>query len=75
MGKRRTMNADPISEFDRFDNSDCAILIVDKESGQDFSRPPSPAFLKWAEAERERLRKFGFNLDGTPIKPPDEDAK
>ena len=57
-----------------FDSRDCVILVVDGP-GDNTVRPPSPAFLKWATAERERLAKLGFNLDGTPIKPPDNDAK
>jgi hypothetical protein len=59
-----------------FDSLECGILIVDKEPGTDVVRPPSPEVLKWATAERERLRKIGFNLDGTPLNPPpDADAK
>jgi hypothetical protein len=53
-----------------FDSRDCVILIVDGP-GDNTVRPPSPEFLKWAEAERERLAKYGFNLDGTRIEQPD----
>jgi hypothetical protein len=57
-----------------FDSRDCVILFIDSEQGE--VRPPSPVFLKWAEAERERLAKYGFNLDGTRIQPQNEpDAK
>jgi hypothetical protein len=52
-----------------FDSRDCVILFMD--CAEDEIRPPSPEFLKWAQAERERLAKYGFNLDGTRIQPPD----
>jgi hypothetical protein len=32
---------------------------------------PLSGHLKWKMAERERLAKLGFNLDGTPMNPSD----
>lgn len=58
---------------DDFSSRDCGLLILDSESGE--VRPPSPEILKWADAERKRLAKYGFNLDGTRIEPPPADGK
>jgi hypothetical protein len=58
-----------------FDSLDSPIFISD-EPGDNTVRPASPESLKRFAAERARLAKLGFNLDGTPIKPPPEtDAK
>jgi len=53
-----------------FDSRDCQI-IIDDGPGDSTVRPPSPEYLKWKMAERERLAKLGFNLDGTPMNPSD----
>jgi hypothetical protein len=54
-----------------FHSRDCAILI-DDQPGDSTVRSPSPERLYALEAERERLKKLGFNLDGTRIQPPAE---
>ena len=53
-----------------FDSRETLILI-DDQPGDNTVRPPTPERLKWFMKERERLAKLGFNLDGTPINPPD----
>lgn len=71
------MNSSRPESDDNGDSSslDYVNLVIDSEA-DNVARPPSPAFLKWANAERERLAKIGFNLDGTRIKPkPESDAK
>jgi hypothetical protein len=50
------------------------VILIDDQQGDNTVRPASPESLKWFEAERARLAKYGFNLDGTPIKPADSDA-
>ena len=57
-----------------FDSSDSPIFISDGP-GDNTIRPSSPETKKRHAAERERLAKLGLNIDGTPIKPPDADAK
>jgi hypothetical protein len=52
-----------------FDSRNC-VNVVSDEPGDTTVRPASPEMLKWYMAERERLAKLGFNLDGTPIQPP-----
>jgi hypothetical protein len=65
-------NQNPSSSHDAdgFDSRDWVIVVSD-EPGDTTVRPCGPETLKWHTAERERLAKLGFNLDGTPIKPPD----
>lgn len=57
-----------------FDSPDCLLFISD-EPGDTSVRPIRPELLKWRSAERERLAKLGFNLDGTPIKPQNPESK
>jgi hypothetical protein len=52
-----------------FHSRDC-VYIIDDQPGDNTVRPASGAALKALLAEREKLRKYGFNLDGTPIDPP-----
>lgn len=54
-----------------FDSLDSPIFISDGP-GDTTVRPARPELLKWLKAERERLAKLGFNIDGTPIKPTGE---
>ena len=52
-----------------------SLLFISDEPGDNTVRPARPETVKRHAAERERLAKLGFNIDGTPIKPPDADAK
>jgi hypothetical protein len=63
-------NPAPQHEYLGADSLDTEIFVFDGPSDTTV-RPPDPVLLKWYMAERERLAKLGFNLDGTPIKPPD----
>jgi hypothetical protein len=47
-----------------FDSRDC-VNIVSDEPGDCTVRPPSPEMFNWFAAERDRLAKIGYNLDGT----------
>lgn len=58
-------------EFHSRDSS----LLIDDQPGDNTVRSPSAARLQWADAERKRLAKYGFNLDGTRIEPPPADGK
>jgi hypothetical protein len=65
----------PTPNSDSFDSRDCALFISD-EPGDSTVRPARPEVVARHNAERERLKKLGFNLDGTPIDPPrNADAK
>ncbi len=66
-------SATDLNDDGGFDSRDCVILFMDCAEGE--VQPPSPEILKWAAAERERLAKYGFNLDGTRIQPPDAPEK
>ena len=55
-----------------FDSLECEIIISDEPGGNDVVRPPTPEILAYYAVRREYLRKLGFNLDGTPIHPPDQ---
>jgi hypothetical protein len=62
------------SEFTgEFDNREC-VIVIDDGPGDNTVRPSSPEMLQWFARERERLAKFGLNLDGTPLQRPDDTA-
>lgn len=65
MNRADSTNASDEGEFHSRDS----VILIDDQAGDNTIRPCPPERLQWFLKERQRMAKFGFNLDGTPIDP------